>query len=89
MVTLVTPVNHGQRPENAMATAYYIMNAALRDDLLALLQTMHPVRFERLILDLFAATNGPQRRSPSLRWPTRFLKSQMTARTGIALEEQK
>lgn len=44
-----------QTPEDAMASAHKVMNAALRDDLLALLQTMNPIRFERLILDLLAA----------------------------------
>jgi restriction system protein len=45
----------GQTPEDAMATAHAVMNAALRDDLLPLLQALSPVRFERLILDLLAA----------------------------------
>jgi restriction system protein len=44
-----------QTPEDAMASAHKVMNAALRDELLVLLQTMNPVRFERLILDLLAA----------------------------------
>lgn len=48
-------VESGQTPEDAMASAHKVMNAALRDDLLALLQTMSPTRFERLILDLLAA----------------------------------
>ena len=38
-----------------MAAAHKVVNAALRDDLLALLQSMSPTRFERLILDLLAA----------------------------------
>lgn len=33
-------VSNGQTPEDAMAAAHKVMNAALRDDLLALLQTM-------------------------------------------------
>jgi restriction system protein len=45
----------GQTPEDAMASALKMMNAALRDDLLALLQTMSRMRSERLILDLLAA----------------------------------
>jgi len=44
-----------QTPEDAMAAAHKVMNAALRDDLLSLMQTMDPIRFERLILDLLAA----------------------------------
>lgn len=48
-------VETGLTPEDAMAVAYKVMNAALRDDLLALLQSMNPVRFERLILDLLGA----------------------------------
>ena len=55
---VAAPVPHvetGQTPEDAMAAAHKVMNAALRDDLLALLLTMDPIRFERLILDLLAA----------------------------------
>lgn len=48
-------VDSGQTPEDAMAAAHKVVNAALRDDLLALLQSMSPTRFERLILDLLAA----------------------------------
>lgn len=48
-------IEGGQTPEDAMAAAHKVMNAALRDDLLALLQSMDPIRFERLILDLLAA----------------------------------
>lgn len=44
-----------QTPEDAMAAAHKVMNAALRDDLLALLRVMDPIRFERLILDLLGA----------------------------------
>ena len=51
----VARVDSGQTPEDAMASAHKVMNAALRDDLLGLLQTMSPTRFERLILDLLAA----------------------------------
>jgi len=46
---------NSQTPEDAMASANKVMNAALRDDLLSLLQAMSPLRFERLILDLLAA----------------------------------
>lgn len=48
-------VESAQTPEDAMASAHKVMNAALRDDLLALLQSISPTRFERLILDLLAA----------------------------------
>jgi restriction system protein len=44
-----------QTPEDAIAAAHKVINAALRDDLLSLLQSMNPVRFERLILDLLGA----------------------------------
>ncbi|WP_423316500.1 restriction endonuclease [Paracoccus sp. KR1-242] len=50
-----TQIESRQTPEDAMAAAHKVMNAALRDDLLALLQTMDPIRFERLILDLLGA----------------------------------
>lgn len=48
-------VESGQTPEDSMAVAHKLMNAALRDDLLALLQSMNSIRFERLILDLLGA----------------------------------
>ncbi|GGH64155.1 restriction endonuclease [Frigidibacter albus] len=48
-------IESAQTPEDAMASAHKVMNAALRDDLLGLLQAMNPIRFERLILDLLAA----------------------------------
>lgn len=48
-------VESRQTPEDAIVAAHKVLNAALRDDLLALLQSMEPVRFERLILDLLAA----------------------------------
>lgn len=51
----VVRLDSGQTPEDSMASAHKVMNAALRDDLLGLLQTMSPIRFERLILDLLAA----------------------------------
>lgn len=44
-----------QTPEDAIETAYRVLNASLRDELLALLQSMDPKRFERLILDLLGA----------------------------------
>lgn len=44
-----------QTPDDAMRQAASTLNAALRDDLLGLLQRMSPVQFERLILDLLAA----------------------------------
>lgn len=48
-------VESSETPEDAMAGAHRVINAALRDDLLALLQSMDPIRFERLILDLLSA----------------------------------
>lgn len=44
-----------QTPEDAMAQAHQILNAALRDELLGLLQVMDPLRFEQLIVDLLTA----------------------------------
>ena len=51
----VLQVESRQTAEDAIVAAHKVLNAALRDDLLALLQSMEPVRFERLILDLLAA----------------------------------
>ncbi|QCO55621.1 restriction endonuclease [Pseudorhodobacter turbinis] len=42
-------------PEDTIETAYAVLSAALRDELLALLYEMNPIRFERLILDLLTA----------------------------------
>ncbi|WP_134682021.1 restriction endonuclease [Paracoccus ravus] len=53
-ITSALPLER-ETPEDAMASAHKLINAALRDDLLALLQAMDPIRFERLILDLLAA----------------------------------
>ncbi|MBY4591957.1 restriction endonuclease [Rhizobium redzepovicii] len=50
-----TPIDERQTPEDAMVTAAALLDAALRDDLLALLQQLSPRRFERLILDLLIA----------------------------------
>lgn len=44
-----------QTPEDSMASAQSILDAALRDDLLSILIDISPVRFERLILDLLSA----------------------------------
>lgn len=44
-----------QTPEEAIASAHAILNAALRDELLGLLAEITPQQFERLILDLLAA----------------------------------
>ena len=44
-----------QTPEEAIASAHSILNAALRDELLSLLQEITPQQFERLILDLLTA----------------------------------
>lgn len=48
-------VDDSQTPEEAIASAHTILNAALRDELLALLQEVTPQQFERLILDLLGA----------------------------------
>lgn len=45
----------GATPEDAMESASGLLDAALRDDLLGLLQQVSPTRFERLILDLLNA----------------------------------
>ena len=42
-------------PEDAMAAAQAILDAALSDDILSILKDITPVRFERLILDLLSA----------------------------------
>ena len=44
-----------QTPEDSMASAQSILDAALRDDLLSILNDISAVRFERLILDLLFA----------------------------------
>jgi len=49
MLATAARVESGQTPEDAMAAAHKVVNAALRDDLLALLQVMSPTQFERLI----------------------------------------
>lgn len=49
------PLPTKQTPEDAIATASSILNATLRDELLALLQDVTPQRFERLILQLLSA----------------------------------
>ena len=48
-------VEDSQTPEEAIASAHAILNAALRDELLGLLQEITPQQFERLILDLLGA----------------------------------
>lgn len=50
-----TPLDDRQTPEDAMAAASGLLDAALRDELLVLLQQLSPQRFERLILDLLIA----------------------------------
>ena len=45
----------GQTPEDVMEAAHNTLNSALRDDILAMLKDVNPVRFERLILDLLSA----------------------------------
>lgn len=44
-----------QTPEEAIKAAHDLLGASLRDDLLAQLADLHPIRFERLILDLLSA----------------------------------
>jgi len=51
----VTPIDERQTPEDAMSAAASLLDAALRDELLAVLQQLSPQRFERLILDLLIA----------------------------------
>jgi restriction system protein len=51
----VVLIENGQTPEDVMEAAHNTLNAALRDDILAILRDVNPVRFERLILDLLTA----------------------------------
>jgi len=51
----VSPIDERQTPEDAMDAASGLLNAALRDELLAILHQMSPQRFERVILDLLSA----------------------------------
>ena len=51
----IEPEDGHETPEDAMENANALLNAALRDELLALLQRMSPVHFERMILDLLGA----------------------------------
>jgi len=51
----VTLIDDSQTPEDAIEAASTLLNAALRDELLALLFQLSPQRFERLILDLLSA----------------------------------
>jgi restriction system protein len=51
----LTPIDEKQTPEDAMAAASSLLNAALRDELLGLLHQVSPQRFERVILDLLSA----------------------------------
>lgn len=44
-----------QTPEDTIEAADKILKSALRDDLLAILYDLYPIRFERLILDLLTA----------------------------------
>jgi Restriction endonuclease len=48
-------VDESQTPDEAIASAHAILNSALRDELLGLLQEVTPQQFERLILDLLGA----------------------------------
>ncbi len=51
----VIPIDERQTPEDAMSVAASLLDAALRDELLSVLQQLSPQRFERLILDLLIA----------------------------------
>lgn len=53
--TTSLPAEDNQTPEDAMQSAFTVLNAALRDELLNALQQISPVDFERLILDLLQA----------------------------------
>jgi restriction system protein len=53
--TVVLVKDNQQTPEDAMASAQAMLDAALRDDILLILKDINPVRFERLILDLLSA----------------------------------
>lgn len=44
-----------QTPEEAIKAAHQLLDSSLRDDLLSYLTDLHPIRFERLILDLLSA----------------------------------
>lgn len=50
-----SPIDERQTPEDAMEAASGLLEAALRDDLLALLHQLSPQRFEQVILDLLTA----------------------------------
>jgi restriction system protein len=50
-----SPIDERQTPEDAMEAAFGLLEAALRDDLLALLHQLSPQRFEQVILDLLTA----------------------------------
>lgn len=51
----MTPIDERQTPEDAMEAASGLLDAALRDELLALLHQLSPQRFERVILDLLTS----------------------------------
>lgn len=51
----ITPIDERQTPEDAMEAASGLLDAALRDEILALLHQLSPQRFERVILDLLTA----------------------------------
>lgn len=53
--TDIAAIDDRQTPDDAMAAADAILNAALVDDLGAALRSITPQRFERLILDLLIA----------------------------------
>lgn len=51
----ITPIDERQTPEDAMEGASGLLDAALSDELLALLHQLSPQRFEQVILDLLTA----------------------------------
>jgi len=51
----IIPIDERQTPEDAMEAASGLLDAALRDELLALLHQLSPQRFERVILDLLTS----------------------------------
>lgn len=58
-----TAVSDDQTPEDAMQIASRTLNAALRDELIAALMQLSPVRFEQLIVDLLSAMGFGKDRS--------------------------
>lgn len=51
----LTPIDDRQTPEDAIEAASGLLDAALRDELIALLYQLSPQRFEQVVLDLLSA----------------------------------